>query len=250
MSIRFLFSLVLLSLLAGAAWAVRPPIPARPPAHVVDLADLIVPEDEQRLEGLLVSLEQATTIQVAILTLDSLEGETIETVSLRTAERWRLGREDRDNGLLFTVALEDRAYRFETGYGLEGMLPDSLLGSLGRTVLVPFFRQKQYSRGILETTKALVREISEKTGIEIPGTSVSPGGRRRSDGYIPLLMLAFLFLLILLQRRTRRPGTRSGPPVIIFPGPWTGGGGFGDGFGGGFGGGGGGFGGGGASGDW
>jgi len=248
---RIRISVLCLVLLSGwccSLLATTPPIPDQAPAYVVDLAEIIPPSLEERLNKVLRELEVKTTAQMVILTLESLDGRDMESLSLEVAEKWKIGQKDKDNGLLFTVAVKDRRYRFETGYGLEGILPDSLLGSLGRQVLVPYFKKGNYGEGIAAVTGEIVRIISRNAQVSLEGTEELP--RRTASGdsvLVPVLFLILFLLFILFSRKNRRRGgIGSGP--IIFPG-----GGWGDGTSGGFGGfsgGGGGFGGGGASGDW
>ncbi len=250
-----IFLVLLLVLLpAGWAWPVSPQIPARPSGRVVDLAGVIDGQAEARLAGLLADLEEKTSVQMVILTVDSLAGEEINTFSLRVAEQWRLGQKGKDNGILLVVAVRDRKYRFEIGYGLEGVLPDSLVGSIGRQDLVPWFRRQQYGKGILAATGEIIRVLADHYGVTITGLprqDVRRGGKRSLDSLIFFLIL-LVFILVTAMRR-RRMGSGRGRPgsgLVIFPGGgWGGGGGFGGGFGG-FSGGGGGFGGGGASGGW
>ena len=73
---------------------------------------------------------------MVVLSINSLEGEPIEKFSLTTAEKWALGQKGKDNGVLITIAVQDRKYRIEVGYGLEAVLPDSLVGSIGRKCFV------------------------------------------------------------------------------------------------------------------
>jgi uncharacterized protein len=237
-------------------------IPATPPRYVVDLAGIVEDGAEMKLDGYLKELEQKTTAQVVVLTVKSLEGIPIEDFSLRVAERWQLGQKDKDNGLLFTVAMKEHSYRFETGYGLEGILPDSRLGTIGRRFIVPAFRKGDYTGGIAGAVLAVAQAIADDAGVQITGMPRLPAGggaygRQHSPeggllGTLFLLALALgagymfirhprLFLLMLLF--SGMGGSRRG---------WGGSGGFGGGggFGGFGGGGGGGFGGGGASGGW
>ncbi len=236
-------------------------IPDKPLNHVVDLAGIINDNVETNLNRYLLELEQKTTAQMIVLTINSLEGESIDQFSIETAEKWKLGQKDRDNGVLFLVALQDRKYRFEIGYGLESILPDSLAGSIGRKYLAPYFRKGDYSTGIFTTTLAVISEIATDAEIEISGMpqmrsrSAQPSGtmQRKKPTLLGAIFtilffigLIYLFikhprlLLILLMFSMMGGGRRGG---------WGGGGGFGGGgsFGGG---GGGGFGGGGASGGW
>ncbi len=236
-------------------------IPDRPLNHVVDLAGIVNDSVEANLNSYLLELEQKTTAQVVILTINSLEGESLEDFSIRVAhEKWKLGQKGRDNGVLLLVSLQDRKYRFETGYGLEGILPDSLVGSIGREYLVPYFKKGDYSTGIFAASLALIGEIASDAGVEITGMprlrSRSPyrSTERRKPTILGTLLsvlffigLIYLFikhprlLLFLLMFSMLGGGRRGG---------WGGGGGFGGGLGSFGGGGGGGFGGGGASGGW
>lgn len=255
--ILFLFAL----LLASFSYAVQPPIPDRPFNHVVDLANIIDTNVESGLNRYLLELEQKTTAQMIVLTITSLDGESIEDVALSVAhDKWRLGQKGKDNGVLLLVSLQDRKYRFEIGYGLEGVLPDSLVGSIGRDYLVPYFRKGDFSTGIATATLAVIHDIASEAGVQITGMpemrTRSPYAAGRSVQRKPTILgsiftilfvigLIYMFirhprlLLFLLMMNMLGGGRRSG---------WGGGGGFGGGsFGGG---GGGGFGGGGASGGW
>lgn len=232
-------------------------IPASPTAPVVDLAGIIDRATETRLNKYLEELETKTGAQMAILTLISLEGQAIEDVSITIAhDRWRLGQKGKDNGVLMVIAVNDKKYRIEIGYGLESLLPDSLVGSIGRQYLVPNFKKGNYSTGIYAAAVVIANEIAGDAGVKITGLPavkrVRPAhGGKRSTGIIGKIfsILFFVVMVILFIKNPRlflawffisSMGGRGGH--------WGGsGGGFG---GGGFGGGGGGFGGGGASGGW
>lgn len=248
------FLLLALVLLAFGAMAVSPPVPDMPANYVVDLANIIDQGTEAKLDAILRELEQKTTAQVIVLTIDSLEGESLEEFSISLAhDRWKLGQKGKDNGVLMLVSMQDRKYRIEIGYGLEGVLPDSMVGSIGREYLRPYFMKGDYSSGMYLATLAVVQTIAKDAGVSITGLprmSKAPRGynerRKASPVQIIFGILFFvaavilfikhpwLFLLLLLGGRGGRGG-------------WGGGGFGGGGFGGG---GGGGFGGGGASGGW
>ncbi len=245
------FFLLLLLTTPAPLFAVTPPVPAVPPGQVVDLAGIIDTAQEQQLVDLLHELEQKTTVQMVILTITSLDGEDINSFSLKTAEQWQLGRKENDNGLLLTVAREDKKYRFETGYGLESVLSDSLLGSIGRKALVPYFKQGNYGQGIGAAAERVIDVLARMYQVEITGKEQLPAVQKKTNSPVPNLvvflpMLILFIIIISVRRRNRKSG--GGAPVI-FPVGWGSGGGFGGGIGG-FGGGGGGFGGGGASGGW
>jgi uncharacterized protein len=221
----------------------------------MDLAGIMDQSSVGKLNGFLRELEQKTGAQVVLLSVDSLEGNSLEDFSLSVAEKWGLGQKDRDNGLLIFFAMKERKYRFEVGYGLEGILPDSLVGSIGRQYIVPYFRKGEYASGAAAATLAVAGIIAKDKGVAITGMPRlgRPGSGTRVDRksslsekiFLILLVLLFIYMLIRHPRMlfmfllfSSMGGRRSS---------WGGGGGFGGGFGGG---GGGGFGGGGASGGW
>jgi len=242
--------------LLPAASAQSAAVPERPARHVVDLAGIVDDQTERELNGYLQELEQKTTAQFVILTIESLAGEAIESFALEVAHnKWKLGLKGKDNGLLLLVAVKERKYRIEVGYGLEGVLPDSFVGSVGRDYLVPYFRKGDYSKGILMVALALAGEIAAEAGVAVTGMPKLEGsGKKDGSGsslgtLISLLVFVFFiiafiknpkaFLLFFLFSSMGGSSRR-----------WGGGGGFGGGFGSFGGGGGGGFGGGGASGSW
>lgn len=249
--------------LLAASLAYADNIPEKPARYVVDLAHIIDDSDEVKINGYLQELEQKTTAQVIVLTINSLNGAAIEDFSLQVAGKWKLGRKGKDNGMLILFAMKDRKYRFEVGYGLEGILPDSKLGTIGRQLIVPNFRQGQYTRGIDQTVVQVASIIAESQGVQITGIPHLSTIRTTHIKTKPYDLLKLLFFLILIGPLlfifcfliSRHNGLRIGGGGFGNGGSGSFGGGLGGGFGGGGfgsfgGGGGGGFGGGGASGGW
>jgi uncharacterized protein len=267
-------AVVALALLGSCAGpAVRGESIPRPTRYVEDRANVIDAATEDRLLGYLQELQQKTHAQFIVLTVPTTGGVPIKQFAFDLATRWKLGEKGKDNGLLLVVAVRDRKYDFETGYGLEGVLPDSFLGTVGRQYLVPNFRRGDYSRGIQEGVVAVLNQLAPHYGVELTGVPklaarpARPAGAQGGGGPCAAApCLVFLIALILLGSFVRRSGAgmMSGwwwLPIIFgqqhHHRNWSGGsgGGWGGGSGGGgfgsFGGGGGGsFGGGGASGGW
>ncbi|MDY6790099.1 MAG: TPM domain-containing protein [Thermodesulfobacteriota bacterium] len=248
---------ILFLLLLTAQFSHAVSIPESPGKHVVDLADIIDHPIKIKLNQYLRELQLKTTAQIAILTIKSLEGGSIEDLSITVAhDKWKLGQKGKDNGILLLVSLNDRKYRIEVGYGLEGVIPDSLAGSIGRNYLVPFFRKGDYSTGIYTAAVALANEIAKDSGVTIsgmpqPGKTFQRTKEDQPTGFFGKIV-SVIFFVILFILFIRNP--RLFLMLLLFSsiggrrGGWGGGGGFGGS--GGFGGGGGGFGGGGASGGW
>jgi uncharacterized protein len=239
-------------------------VPAHPSQYVVDLAGVLDADTRAGLNARLKALENETATQMVVLTINSLEGEAIENFSHQTAVKWRIGQKGKDNGVLLTVAVKDRKYRIEVGYGLESTLPDSLVGSLGREFLVPNFKKGDFAAGLV----ALVTEISDRLTI-VPEAAVSaeaeptaaPATEVPGDGKTPSqmgLLATIIFVIVMLPALAlivprllwaRKRGSRVsfwGSGSGSSSGDWS----SGDSDSGGFSGGGGDFGGGGASGDW
>ena len=129
---------------------------------------------------------------MAILTVKSLEGQSIEAFSMNVAhDKWKLGQQGKDNGVLLTVALKERKYRIEVGYGLEGILPDSLVGGIGRSVLVPYFKKGQYSQGVMAATIAIANKIANDAGVTITGMPKARSVARKSSRSSGLLSKLF-----------------------------------------------------------
>jgi uncharacterized protein len=255
-----LFLTVFCLIIGAAAPGHAAQIPVLPADPVVDLAAIIDNSVKTKLNGYLRELEAKTTAQMAILTIQSLEGQSIEDFSISIAhDKWKLGQKGRDNGVLLVVAVKDRKYRIEVGYGLEAVLPDSLVGSIGRQYLVPYFKKGDYSTGIYAATLVIANEIAKDAGVKISGLPVvkrtqPDRARKESSGPFGKIVSIFIFVVMLLIF-IKNP--KSFLALMLLSawggrrGPWGGsGGGFGGGGFGSFGGGGGGFGGGGASGSW
>ncbi len=258
---NWLLLFLLLAATPALVQAVTPPLPARPAQYVVDLAGVIDAGTQARLNAMLRDLETRTTAQMVILTINSLEGEPIENFSHQTAVKWGIGQKGKDNGVLLTVAVKDKKYRIEVGYGLEGTLPDSLVGSIGRQYLVPHFRKGDFAGGLAAAAGEIARIISkgavggqtgEVKGGEAGGAAAqaeTPGAKQNGEALVLTIVLIIVGLGVFAIVIPRLLNLASG-------GVWFSGGGFGDGgwsSGGGdsgFSGGGGDFGGGGASGDW
>jgi uncharacterized protein len=200
---RLFIAIVLFAVACGSAvHASTPQPPDTPRDYVVDLAGIMSGDRQHQLNALLKELEQKTAAQVLVLTIQSLDNQSIEEFALATKEKWRLGQKGKDNGLLIVVALKDRKYRIEVGYGLESVLPDSLVGSIGREYFVPYFRKGDYSTGIYAGTVAVVRTIAAHEGVQIMNGSErpTPGNAysRKPISAFNMIVLAIFGVVVLI----------------------------------------------------
>ncbi|MBB3104019.1 TPM domain-containing protein [Azomonas macrocytogenes] len=214
--------------------------------RVVDLAELLDVQTRIQLNQTLEAHEQATTEQVVVVTLPSLQGRAIEDYSYQLGRHWGIGQEGKNNGALLIVARDDRQVRIETGYGLEDRLTDAQSSIIINRIIVPAFKRGDFAGGIRDGIGAIL----EVLGSEPVAQAAEKPSRYESQS---LSAMAYLVLFIIIVMLLRGGGGGRGGGRSILTGAVLGnvlGGGRSSGSGGGFGGGGGSFGGGGASGGW
>jgi uncharacterized protein len=151
----FLLALTAAAASPQLAWAKDIPRPSS--TLVTDYAGLLSAQERAALERKLVAYNDSTSTQIAIVIDRSLEGEDLFDYSYRLADAWGIGRKGKDNGLLIYIALEERKIIIQTGYGVEGFLPDAIAKRIISTVITPAFRQQQYYRGLHEATDIIMR---------------------------------------------------------------------------------------------
>ncbi|QNH61999.1 TPM domain-containing protein [Hymenobacter sediminicola] len=263
--------LLVLLLLAGqfAAWAQQIPPRPSPPRIVNDLAGMMQPNEVAALEQKLVAYNDSTSSQIAVVTVPSLGDYDIADFAQQLYESWGIGQKGSNNGVLILIAEQERKARIQTGYGLEGAIPDALAKRIISNTIVPAFREQRYYQGIDRATDQLIALAKGEYKADQTTTTRQRSNDSSGSGWQFWLIIGALVLFMLLRNRGGGSGGAGGrrnrgfggsmiPPIIF--GDFSGGRGtFGGGFGGGgFGGGGGGFGGfgggssggGGASGDW
>lgn len=257
----------LLVLLAFAGSPAHAAYPARPDGPVLDGANVIPDADEAALDAKLREYNQRTGRALVVVTVNSLDGETIEMYAVNLFEQWGIGGKESDQGLLLLVAPNDRKLRFETGYGLHAIFPDVLAGRVIRDVITPRFKAGDLPGGINAGMDAVVAQLDRtpadaKAVAEAAAAAEAQGAAPEDAGFASVIFWIIVILFFMsIFGRGRRGARRSGidPGVVIWGASEIarhmsdrGGGGFDfGGGGGGFGGfGGGGSGGGGASGDW
>lgn len=152
----------LLTLALASAVIVLPVRAQELPAHVGkvnDFAEVLEAGQRAALETQLAELEQATSTEVAVVTMRTLGDRTVEDYATDLFNTWGIGKKDRDNGVLILVVVQDRYMRIEVGYGLEGILPDGLAGEVIRDTFLPRFRNDDYRAGLLEGTARVIEIV-------------------------------------------------------------------------------------------
>jgi uncharacterized protein len=230
--------------------------------YVNDFAGVLSQPAKDQLTALCTEVDQKAQAQIAVVTLKSLSGASIDQYAPDLFAKVGVGGKSSNRGVLILFAIDDHQYRTEVGYGLEPILPDGKVGGFGREA-VPYLRQGNYDGAIELMTRRVADTIAADRGVTLTGASPPPPEPEPNNGHLTLneiFLIIFFgwFVFSVIRAMTRRgpPGSRinrgGGWWVGPVSGGWGGGGGgFGGGGGGGFGGFGGGMsGGGGASGSW
>jgi uncharacterized protein len=184
--IPIIFSLVILPIIAFAYTS-----PGRPQGFVSDYAKVISSTAVSSIENQLQSLKNLTGVEVAVVTIPSLQNETIETYAVKLFEEWGIGTKGKDNGLLVLVAPNDRMVKIEVGYGLEGVIPDSIADGIIRKEMLPQFKLGDYSMGISSAVNVIVGIINNTTDKSI----YSDVPKKSGSGVNIEFVIFFLFIV-------------------------------------------------------
>lgn len=236
-SILFVLLSFVFFLGVGLSYAERP-IP-KPRGLVNDFADVIPAPQEQKLVALTTELLQKTEVPVVVVTMPDIDGAEYNDYANRLYKAWGIGKTGLDKGVLIFVTVKERKMRIETGYGVEGILPDGLVGEIRDRYMTPYLKQNKFGEGLLYGTAAVAEAIAKDAGVQLTGqVQVNAPKKKKSK-------LSFLPLLVLILLLFRFGSGRRGGSWLLFLPLLMGGGGrtTGSGFGGSFGGFGGGFGG-------
>jgi uncharacterized protein len=212
------------------------PVPAHA-GYVTDAAGIIGAGRSAQLESYLDQLARKTGVQFAVLTVATTAPEDPSQYKVRVFKAWGIGRKGEDEGVLLVLAMAERRMVFETGYGMEGTLPDGWQARMLRELAVPRFQQGQYADGVTAAVIATSERIAAEKGVTIAwtGDALSYDGPPARRAKVPPLLIAFIVFIVIVSLLQRARGYRGG--VYGGGGPWMGGG-WGGGFGGGGGGGG------------
>ena len=214
---------------------------------VMDEVGLLSSTQKKALEAVIRREKESGGAQVQIYVIRSLAGLSIEEASIRITDRWKLGTENKDDGVLFLIAPNERKLRIEVGQGLEGELTDLKSHRIIDQIVTPYFKKQEYYQGLYLGLTAILEVIHG--GDAFAGMKEEPTSnpQKKKHPFAALMGLLFIFLFLMRITRGRAGAFLAGAALGHRRGGWGGGGGFG---GGGWGGGGGGFGGGGSSGSW
>ncbi len=170
-------------------------------SYITDQANIISQEDEKSITGLIKQIEQETTVEIAIVTIKSLEGIPKEQYALELFEQSGIGKKDKDNGLLMLIALQEREYRVEVGYGLEGLIPDSSKVTLGTRILEPYFKKGEFGKGIYESLLVIQKILQGQEEVLSQYKSNSYNTKQNYLTWVYILFFIIIISSIFIRKR-------------------------------------------------
>ena len=184
-----------LASVAAFAQPVTGDLVAIPPlqAHVTDLSGTLSAAQQAQLEQQLAAFEKARGSQIAILIVPTIGPEVIEQFSIRVAEAWKIGRRNHDDGVLVSVAKNDRKMRIDVGYGLEGAIPDAIAKRIISETMAPKFRQGDFAGGLSAAVTQMEKLVE---GESLPPASSADRGSTSNEGKLEQLFVIGLMLSV------------------------------------------------------
>jgi uncharacterized protein len=227
----FLSLLILISCVS-ISYCVKYP---KPQGWVSDYAGVIDQDSKAGMESLIREIEQKTSAEIAVVAVPTLDNEPIENYAAGMLKEWGVGKKGKDNGVLILTSVQDRKMRIEVGYGLEGILPDGLVGQIIDSYALPDFRANNYGKGLYLSTLAVAQVIAKDANVALSGAPVQENQKPNKAHLIFQLLILVVLAIVVI---------RNPMLFLLFMGAsgggrggWGSGGGFGGGGGGGFGGG-------------
>lgn len=168
---------------------------------------IISPSILAEINTTLNSLEESTGTEVAVVAVNTIGNEDIKVFATSLFKHWGIGKKNADNGLLILFVLDQRATTFETGYGIEGVLPDIVCGRIQRQAMIPYFREEKYSEGLLagvqETTAVLRGEdFSDKASYS------SATANTDWNKVLKYVIITYFFFILLVVYWVQRAGKK------------------------------------------
>lgn len=207
-----------------------------PLGAVNDFAGVIPQEYKDSMTVLHRELLDQTGTSVVVATFPTIGDNNLEDFVNRLYQAWGIGKKGEDKGVLIFMTLKERKFRIETGYGVEGIIPDGLAGEIRDRYAIPYLKEGDYGKGLFAAMAAVAEIIAKDAkvtlSIKIPEGQVHkpvPAKKKREPGALTTILMLIFFLLLL--------ATRSGRVLLaaLFLSSLTRGGGYGS-FGGGYGG--------------
>jgi len=175
----------------------------RPTDYVNDFAHVLSPSTIAKLDEICRQIDQKAHAQIAVVTINSLDGSDIESYAADLFKRWGIGSKATDRGVLILLAVKDHRYRIEVGYGLEPILPDGKVGGVGREA-VPYLRKGDYDGAVLLLTSRVAQVIAQDAGVPLTGdTTPAPVATSPNSPSVGTILLLVIVAIVIFATPLR-----------------------------------------------
>lgn len=170
----------------------------KPEGYVLDQAAVFSESEESSLEQQIKELDQSRTVEVGVLTVNTLDGEDIASVTVEVANKWGVGKKDVDNGVMILIAVDDRDWFIASGYGVEGVLPDAILKRIGERDFPTNFRNGDYYQGVADVLRDMEGYLAgdESVVSALNGSESESIDGELSDWQVWYLVILFIVMFI------------------------------------------------------
>lgn len=169
---------------------------------VNDFANVIDKGNADKLSTLITEVEEKTTTEIAVVTINSIAPYDEKEYARVLFDNWKPGKKGKDNGVLVLLAVKERRWRIENGYGVEGILPDGLCGEIGRNYMVPYFKAGNYGEGLYQGVRAIANVIAKDSHVTLAAlgnfAETAPQNKLSSNDSQSLGMLIFFIIVIII----------------------------------------------------
>ena len=200
------FCFIFAALLTASFAAAESVVQLQPRGYVNDFAHVLSPQAASQIEELCRQVDQKAHAQIAVVTVNSLEGSDIDSYAVDLFKKWGIGDKASNRGVLILLAPHEHRYRIEVGYGLEPILPDGKVGSFGREA-VPYLRNNDFDHALLFLTTRVAEVVAKDANVEItrsqdfaPEQPEPPPHTGLSIGIIAIIVIVLLLVIFSLLR--------------------------------------------------
>jgi uncharacterized protein len=187
----------------------------RPIGAVNDFAGVIPADKKNRMENLAREVLAKTGTAIVVAVVKTIGDDEINDYVNRLYAAWGIGKKGENKGVLLFVTVQERKMRIETGYGVEGILPDGLVGEIRDTHMIPFFRQQDYGQGLLNGMIAIASIVARDANVTLTGSPFPESPRptkkaKKGQNFSPLTIVLVIIVLAFLL------GSRQGRDMLPF----------------------------------
>lgn len=175
--------------------------------YVLDQTQTLTKEEIYTMNRMGLELQKKTKAQIAVLLIPTLDGEDVSDYANRVFRTWGIGDKEKNNGVLFLVAIKDKQMRIEVGYGLEGTINDAKAGEILDDYAIPYFQKGKFGPGVMETYKVLVGEVSKEYGVSTDGSKTYEKQNTIELSPFQILLIAIGIILLIIVDLTFFGGT-------------------------------------------